>query len=311
MKHVVITGATGIVGISLVKCMLEYEVAITVILRPHSNRERNLPVSDKVRKVYCELSQLHKLSKENIGSCDVFYHLAWEGAAYARDDVRTQLANVNYTLDAIRLAKELGGKFVGVGSQAEYGQYSGTVQPEAVPKPTCAYGIAKMTAQKLGEIYAKQIGIPFIWTRIFSIYGPHDLDKTLIMSCIKALEEQKTIDLTKCEQIWDFLYSDDAAEAYYRIGIAGRDGTIYNICSGITKKLDEFINQLDEKYRELFDTQGKIIFGTREYSENQVMFLGGDITSLNKDTGFTPRISFEEGVKRTILWHAREKKDEN
>lgn len=310
LRHVVIAGATGIVGIALVNKMIECNVKTTIILRTGSSREKNIPVTPLIQKVYCDIKELDQIDITELEPCDVFYYLAWEGAAFARNDVRCQLGNIQCLLDAIKLAGELGGTFVGVGSQAEYGVYNTQIQPESIPNPISAYGVAKMTAQKLGRIYAEQLGVPFIWTRIFSVYGPYDLDKTLVMSCIKALYEEEDFKLTKCEQLWDFLYAEDAAEAYYRIGISGKSGKIYNICNGEVRKLKDYIQEIEGNYKENYPSRALLLVGAREYDANQIMFQGGDISSLNQDTGFWPRIPFHEGIRRTIHWYIRRRQNE-
>lgn len=299
----VIIGATGIVGTALVKYMIEHNINVTVIIRTNSTRENHLPSNCFIKKVYCSLDNLCKLETDEIGTCDALYYLAWDGAAFSRDDARLQLTNVKYLLDAVRLADKLGAIFIGAGSQAEYGIYHEKRKPTDIPNPISAYGIAKMSAQKMGQIYAAQLDVPFIWTRIFSIYGPYDLEKTLIMSCIRALHSQKNIALTKCEQYWDYLYAEDAAEAYYKIGISGVPGKIYNICSGTTRKLEDYVRKIVEIYNRSYTTKGKLLIGAKEYAQNQCMFQGGDISELKHDTGFSPNISFEEGIHRTLQWY--------
>ncbi len=303
LKHVVIAGATGVVGASLVTCMVEHNVRVTVIIRPGSAREKNLPADPLVKKVYCSLENLNKLEKGKIEPCDAFYYLAWDGAAFARNDARYQMMNVGYLLDAVQLAGELGAVFIGAGSQAEYGVYNEKRRSEDIPDPVSAYGIAKMSAQKLGKIYAEQSDIPFIWTRIFSIYGPYDLDKTLVMSCIRALHEKRSVELTRCEQYWDYLYAADAAEAYYKIGMFGIKGKIYNICSGKIRKLEDYVREIEKTYLRLYPAGGKLMIGAKEYGKDQCMFQGGDIAELSHDTGFFPAVSFEEGIYKTLQWY--------
>jgi nucleoside-diphosphate-sugar epimerase len=103
---------------------------------------------------------------------------------------------------------------------------------------------------------------------------------------------------TKGEQLWDYLYSGDAANAMYLLGEKGHDGKVYCIGSGKARPLYEYIYII----RDLIDAQSKVELGTIPYDEKQVMFLCADIDDLTKDTEFVPKISFEEGIKNTVRW---------
>ena len=74
-----------------------------------------------------------------------------------------------------------------------------------------------------------------IWTRILSIYGPYDGENTMVMSTIYKLLNSEKPSCTKGEQMWDFLYSKDAALAMRLLGEKGTDGRTYCIGSGKSK----------------------------------------------------------------------------
>ena len=120
----------------------------------------------------------------------------------------------------------------------------------------------------------------------------------MVMSVISRLLAGKKPALTAGEQMWDYLYADDAAAALMLLAKKGRDGGIYPIGSGVARPLREFI----EIIRDLIDPALPLGFGEIPYSEKQVMHLCADIGPLSADTGFSPKVSFEEGAKRTIEW---------
>jgi nucleoside-diphosphate-sugar epimerase len=107
--------------------------------------------------------------------------------------------------------------------------------------------------------------------------------------------------LTACEQIWDFLYVDDAAKALMLLAEKGRDGEIYCVSSGQSKTLREYVSIACK----VLGCDTEIGFGEIPYGETTVMHLEGNITKLRNETGFEPGISFEDGIKKTIEW-ARE-----
>ena len=118
----------------------------------------------------------------------------------------------------------------------------------------------------------------------------------MVMSVIRKLLAGEKPALTAGEQMWDYLYSDDAAEALLLLAKQGRDGHIYPIGSGIARPLREYI----EIIRDEIDPALPLGFGEVPYSDKQVMHLCADISALRADTGFEPEVDFREGIRRTI-----------
>jgi len=296
MNRLVITGATGMIGSAITRCALDQDIDVLCIIRKDTNRFDNLPKSDRLKIVYADISEYTQLDIQ--GSYDVFYHLAWEKtSAASRDDVDTQVENIQYTLDAVHLAKRLRcKKFIGAGSQAEYGIVTEPLKSDTPVNPLSGYGIAKYASGKLSRLLCTQLGLQFNWVRILSVFGPHDGVNTLIMYAIHELQTGHSPELTKCEQTWDYLYCDDAAKAFLAIGNNGVDGKTYPLGSGNRKKLSEYI----EIMRDLIAPNIALQFGKKEYYPHQPMFLCADISELTKDTGWKPEVSFEEGVKLII-----------
>ncbi|WP_075364667.1 NAD-dependent epimerase/dehydratase family protein [Desulfosporosinus metallidurans] len=135
-----------------------------------------------------------------------------------------------------------------------------------------------------------------IWTRILSVYGPYDGEKTMVMSTIIKLINGEVPRFTKGEQMWDYLYSGDAANAMYLLGEKGHDGKVYCLGSGEARPLCEYIYEI----RDLIDGNSKVELGAIPYSENQVMYLRADIDALKVDVGFSPSVNFTEGIRGII-----------
>jgi nucleoside-diphosphate-sugar epimerase len=120
----------------------------------------------------------------------------------------------------------------------------------------------------------------------------------MVMSMIRKIISGEVPKLTKGEQMWDYLYSADAAEAMYLLGDKGLDGRVYCLGSGQAKPLYEYIHAI----RDAIDMEARIELGAIPYAENQIMYLCADISDLIKDTGFVPQTSFWEGVRKTVEW---------
>lgn len=299
--RIIVTGATGAVGIALVEECLAQGAEILVICHRGSERIRRIPLLPRIKILELNLDEYASYRPElTCPKYDVFYHLAWKGTTGdARNDMSLQYENIGYAIDAVRLAERFGcHTFVGAGSQAEYGRVNGLLSADTPVFPENGYGIAKLCAGQMTRILCEQLGIKHVWTRILSVYGPYDGDKSMIMSAARALLNGDVPQFTKGEQQWDYLYNGDAARAMWLVGQKGEAGAVYCIGSGKTRRLSEYIAAL----RDAIDPTLQLNIGAIPYSEKQVMYLCADIRKLQQDTGFCPIIEFEEGIYKTIEW---------
>lgn len=299
MKKAVITGPTGAIGTAMIKQCISRGISVLAICRKNSKRLSCIPQNPLVTILEWDLEELSGLSKEVLGEeepFDVFYHLGWNGTfGNARNDMPLQIQNIQSTIEAVKLAKRLGCKvFVGAGSQAEYGRTEGILTPQTGTKPENGYGMAKLCAGMMSRQLCKAEGITHVWVRILSVYGPGDGDATMIMTAIRMLLRGEKPQFTAGEQLWDYLYSEDAARAMLLLGDKGEDGRVYCLGSGQAKPLREYI----EMIKEVVNPGGETGIGEVPYSPGQVMHLQADIGELKSDTGFEPQVEFSEGIRR-------------
>lgn len=307
MKSAIITGATGMIGRALLCCLLRENVEVAVLVREGSSRRRFLPNDKRVRIIDCDLSRLSEIDGKTEGGYDVFFHLGWAGTfGDARNDMFLQNKNVEYTLEAVKLAHRLGCRtFVGAGSQAEYGRVDGQKLTPVTPAfPENGYGIAKLCAGQMSRIMAQNDGMKHIWFRILSVYGPYDGEQTMVMSSIGCMLKGESPEYTPAGQLWDYLYCDDAARALYTAAENGRDGAVYCLGSGEARPLREYI----EIIRDKINPSVELKFAAKQYAARQVMYLCADISDLYEDTGFMPQYTFQRGIERTIEWYKEKQK---
>lgn len=300
MKRAVITGATGAIGMALIQVLLRQQMEVTVIIRPDSKRIQRIPLHKHVRIVECPMRDMLAITKEQAGSADIFFHLAWAGTiGPERNDPYLQIENVRYTVDAVQLADRLGCKvFLGAGSQAEYGRVEEKLTGEIPTNPENEYGIAKLCASQLSRFECKKRNIKHIWTRILSVYGPYDGENTMIISGIHKMLQGERASFSKGEQQWDYLYSEDAATALYLAAVRGKDGKVYPVGSAKTQPIFQYI----EEMKDAVNKNLEVGIGDLPYREQQVMYLCADISELTGDTGFLPTVSFKEGIRKTVAW---------
>ena len=299
MKKIVVTGATSMLGVATIEECLKNDIEVVAIVHRNSKNFYRLPKSAKLQVIEANLDELAALTP-NFNDADTFYHFAWAATTHqGRDNVDAQEINIRHTLDAVRLAQKCGcTKFIFAGSQAEYGLSNTPLNRDTPIKPCTAYGVTKFAAGKLAEMLCKNLGITFVWCRIVSTYGINDGANTLISYVINCYKNNVQPVLTGGEQIWDYLYADDAAYAFRLLGQSSTGG-VYVIGSGQGRPLKNYIEII---YR-LMKPSVPLVFGGKPYAENQIMFLQADISDLRRDTNFEPRTSFDDGIFKMLNAH--------
>ena len=303
MKKAIITGATGTIGRALIKVCIESGYEVLAVVRRTSERADELKSIDNCRVLYLGLSEydhaMDEMMKQRVAldGYELFFHLAWMAPfGEGRNNLELQLENVKASLAAVSFAKALGcTTFIGAGSQAEYGRVTGKLSPDTPVFPETGYGIAKLCAGQMTRLACEQAGIKHIWTRILSVYGPHDGAQSLISVAIDDMINNRDTSFTACDQVWDYIYSEDAARAMLLAAQKGKHGNVYVVGSGEAHLLKEYI----QKIAEITNYRKVIGFGKRPYNEKQVMHLQADISELI-DLGFKALVSFEEGIQKTI-----------
>ena len=301
IRKAIVTGATGAVGTALVNKLISEGVETLVLVRKNG-RIGKIPNNPLVSVQYCALDEMESFCPQGDKDYDVFFHLAWAGTyGDSRNDASLQEKNIKYELDAVKLAYTMGCKvFVSAGSQAENGRlpFGEKLSPTSPENPENGYGIAKLAAGKLGRILCQQYGIRYNRCRILSAYGTGDGSHTMVMSTILKFLRGEKAEFTKGEQLWDFIYNGDVADAFYAVALKGREGAVYTLGSGQVRPLREYIEQI----RDTAAPDAQCHFGSIDYFPNQVMYLCADISDLENDTGFRPSVSFEEGIRATVDW---------
>lgn len=301
LKKVIITGPTGAVGVAVINELVEQGAEVVAVCRCDSKRISSIPQNKQVKIVECNLEEIEKLPELVEGrNYDAFFHFAWDGTyGETREDLYLQSSNIVYSLKAVEVANVLGCKvYIGAGSQAEFGNVEGVISSDTPCNPTTGYGIAKLSACMMTRNLCEKYGIRHEWCRIISLFGPYDGAYTMVMSGIIKMLKGEHAAYTKGEQNWDYIYSKDAARAFYLVAKCGKHGAVYCLGSGHSRKLKEYIFAI----RDAINPKIEIGIGEIEYYQNQVMNLQVDISNLIEDTDFHIHYSFEKGIQETIEW---------
>lgn len=296
MKRVVITGATSMIGVALIEECIKNGIEVLGIVRKKSSRLIRLPQSSLLELYECNLDNLDSIVDVQ-GTYDVLYHFAWDHTSKAeRDNPIFQERNIKYTLDAVNLAKRLGcKKFVGAGSQAEYGHVDGIIAPDTPVAPFISYGVAKYAAGILSRKLCDSYEMICIWGRIFSVYGRYDNRETMLNYAIDCFMAGEPANFSAATQNWDYLHEKDAGRMFFLIGECAEASKVYCIASGESRPLKEFILDV----RDVCSSSSECAFA-EEVPVQKLVSLQTTIDDLVNDIGYKPQIAFREGVKDMI-----------
>ena len=295
MKNVIVTGANGFIGKTLVKALLEkgyYVVALDVrfddIL---ANDERIICVNVMDREVAALVEEIPHQEYE------CFFHLAWVGTSGpARADYNVQLNNVKLACDYIKLCSEIGCKrIVYASSINEMETYEYLQSDDIEPTGGYIYGTGKLAAHLMGETVAKLNGIEFIPVIITNIYGVGEKSARMIYTAINKLVHKEHCSFTEGYQTYDFIYITDAINSIIAVAEKGKAFNRYYIGSGAPKPLREFLLQM----RDIVDPEAEIGLGDIPFKGVNISYDQFDLKKVERDTGYRNEISFAEGIRMT------------
>lgn len=300
MKKAIVTGANGFVGTALCNELSSQGIKVIAVVRNEEENIEGIKNIQGISIVYCDLSDFKNLAKIiNDRDVDVFYHLAWVGTAGPlRADSDVQLNNVRYACDTVKACADIGCKrFVFASSIMEY-EVSAVMNKDDAPNINTLYCSAKVAANYMARTIAGSIGVDYIRAVISNIYGPGETSPRLINTSIRKLLNGEHCAFSAGEQLYDFIYIDDAIKEFVAIGEKGKANKTYYIGSQNPRPLKEFLCEL----RDVVVPGTEIGLGELPFNGVSLSYKEFDIYSVENDTGFIPEVSFAEGIRKTMEW---------
>jgi len=296
----IVTGANGFVGTALLQELSERGFHVFAIVKDQKENIEKIQTLPGVEIVYCEMDALSTLTDKIFEEPELFYHLAWAGSTGpARGDYKLQLTNVRWTLDAVNAAAAIGCKrFIGAGTLAEFDAALYVPMDGSTPNRVSCYAAAKIAAHYMSKAECAHMGISHLWAYLSNTYGVGNYTSNFVNFASKTMLTGKSADFTTGEQPYDFVYISDIAQGLGNIGISGKEGHSYYIGSTKPRKLKEFIKEI----RDEIDPGIQLNLGAVPFNGVVQPESTFDCSKLVQDTGYCPKISFQEGIQKTIPW---------
>ena len=313
-KHVLVTGGLGFVGsnlsIELVRLGAHVSVIDNMLPRQGGNLFNLEPVKDRVRVNYSDVR--NQLSMNHlVKGQDLIFHLA--GQVNHVDSMRNPIQdleiNCHGTLTLMQALRHHNRDAVVVysGTRGEYGSSVKLPVNEDHPtNPKGLYAVTNLAAEKMIFVYNQVFKIPAVCLRITNTYGPrhqmmHDEYGVFNWFIKKALDNEPLPVFGDGTIIRDFLYIDDLVECMLMTACTpGAIGEVFNVGSGMPVTFRD----LAEKIVRIAGS-GSYTFTafTKERAEVEPGDYWADITKIGRVVGWEPKISLEEGIRRTIAFY--------
>jgi len=333
-RTVLITGADGFMGSHLTDGLVGLGANVHAFVRATSSGALNniSHLRDRLKIHFADLTDrtsVDYLVRELRQASDKPYvfHLgaqAHVGESWHRP-YETVAANVLGTLNLLQAIVDWEvelEKFDTAGTSEEYGNVRESVTDhhdfdelgalilhERSPiNPKSIYATSKVAADFLTMNYYDAFGIPGVVTRMFNNYGPRQNPRFVTGTIITQALTRETVELGSLEPLRDFCFCTDGVRGHLTVAAQGTPGDVYVYGQGKNISMGDWVElilRVGEEAgfwpgdREIVTTPSRVRPGTSE-----VLALRVGHEKLTEETGWQPKVSWEEGVLRTIRWYA-------
>lgn len=233
-------------------------------------------------------------------------HLAWyvlPGKCWHSEE---NLHWVQASLGLLQAFSRCGGqRVVMAGTCAEYDWRYCYCSEHITPlSPTNLYGTSKHALRIMVDTFSKERGLSSAWGRIFFLYGPHEHPVRLVSSVIRSLLLDKPAQCTHGNQLRDYLYVEDVADAFIALLESDIQGPV-NIASGYPVSLKEIVHKIAEK----LSRKDLVRLGALPAALDEPDLLVADVSRMSNELGWRPKYDLDHGLEEAIRWWKTHLKD--
>ena len=306
-ERVLITGISGFVGSHLAEFLLEQGIEVHGTIRWRSKLDNIKHIQNKVRLIETDIKDAHSMQKtvEEVEP-DYVFHLAaqsfvptsWKAPS---ETVGTNILGTLNLFEAIRNSNS-DPRIQVAGSSEEYGM----VLPGELPikesnqlRPLSPYAVSKVATDLLGYQYHQSYGLKIVRTRAFNHTGPRRGEPFVTSNFAKQVAEiekglkEPVIHVGNLNAERDFTDVRDTVNAYWLSVHKCEFGEVYNICSGVARKIQSVLDLLQN----MSAVKIEVKQDPDRLRPSDVEILMCDCSKFKNRTGWEPKITFEDTMR--------------
>jgi dTDP-glucose 4,6-dehydratase len=317
MKRILLTGCAGFIGSNFVKTIAaqnkDYEFDIVDALTYAGRKEtiqNDLDINNHINFYHMDIRDQKSID-------DLFLDRQYEGVIHfaAESHVDNSIKNPNIFVEtnvigtlnllnsSVKVFKENNQfKFLHVSTDEVYGQLTED-DPAFTEKhqicPSSPYSASKASSDLLVLAYHETFGLPVVMTRCSNNYGPYQFPEKLIPLMISnAREDIKLPVYGDGKNIRDWIYVDDHNDGVWAVYTKGKVGEVYNLGGDSEKRNIEVVKTI---IAQLNKSEDLITYVTDRPGHDWRYAM--DFSKIQNELGWSPKVKFDEGIKKTINWY--------
>ena len=298
-KTILITGATGFLGSHLCNFFQKSGYHIIGLKRSTSDISRLNEKSNSIQWINCDTDFF---ADEIVSySPNIVIHCAWDGVSSSeRDSLPKQIKNLELLAKILAVLPRVNvQKFIGLGSQAEYGFLDKIAFEDQVLAPHEAYGKVKVLANELTRLFCTSKFIQWYWLRVFSVFGENESESWLIPSLIKRIvNNESSIAFSSATQKVAYIYIEDFVKLIAKIVEKEED------CSGVYNISGDHLVSIRSLIEKIVITANasscELKFGAISLRHNQSTLLQGNMDRFASSFGLPEFSNFDLNLKKVV-----------
>ena len=303
-KRILVTGGSGFIASHLVRRLVHGGAEVAILTKYNSiiDNIRLVDIWDKIRVIEADIRNIDSLRQIADYQPEVIYHFA------AYNHVGDSFVHVSEALDVnvrgtanVIDAYDGYERFIYISTSESYGD-----QPEVPfnekmrPQPVSPYSVGKYGGELYCRMKMENMNKPIVLLRPFNAFGPYQSPRAIISEIINDCLLGKTIRSTEGKQTRDFNYIENLVDGFILAGESEKAiGELINIGSGREITIKDLILMIHKET----NSSSELKIGDLNYRPTEIWRMVAANNRAKEVLGWEPKISFEDGLKKTIEWY--------